>query len=1072
MQQTNKQIMKRIKSLMTWIFVITCVAQASAAPVTKADALTQAKAFMKSKGIQFDANAQVIDGPRKVSANHAENPYFYVFNNGNDEGFVIVSGDDRTMPIIGYSDKGHFDMDLVNQNEGTLFDAYKEEIDLLDKNGVTATSASSANTSLSPTTYPVRPMLKTQWGQDEPFNLYAPKKNGVSCFLGCNATCLAQLVYYYKDRMEAKLSQDIPGYTYGGVTAPTIPKGTALNWNNMLEVYDGKSSTKFNNTCKLINYCAIALKSQFNAGEGNGTRASFDNFISSITNHFKFKSSYSGFIFKSGYSFERWKEMILDELYQGRPIPYSAFKTSGEGHIFIVDGYDGGDFFHVNWGWGGYCDGFFSLSILNSAEPDMPDSSIGEKSYLMNTRAFFDLQPIKGYNNETDNTILKATISTASGATASVQYANLNTETASYYLGLGYYDANGNIQLLKQYDSAPVSIGTNKYVVGKFTLAVTDFSSKKLAKGTYKLYPICKLKGTDEWIQCDQVADYNHISATYSTAVTLKLGAASASLSAIEFNFSGSHIAGQTQPVNVSVKNTGDDFYGYVSLYASTTTTMGSKRSQALVYIPSGKTVNVQLTFKPSGSGTFNVWAVSGSTLGSSKVSILKSSSSRNLQVLKSSDVKLDFVKSGQTVLGTTLQGKVNVFNKSAAAYYGDVSVTLYHMSGGLWVGTMEKRISSMAIPSQNYGAVPFKFEGLSPKEVYALLIRYGDDEFIAYGYLLSKFYVTNAVMTYNATGVLTPIAPAATISLGADVTAADFTGLTSTVTKVVPSSNPNALYFVGASEKVITGLTGKNIVKGNVADKVALTDGYPYYTPKDFTAKSISYTRTSKLGTAGKDGWQTIVLPFAATSVTCNGKKLDWFRAANDTYKNFWLKEFRAIEGYNTIYFDYVQQFEANRPYIMAVPGNAWGEANNLVGKPMVFSASDATLYHQTYAIVGSDLFKFRGSYTQQKLANTYILNSTGAKFVLGTNTVYPFRCYFIASDNDKMEDYNELNIGVFEEESDGIFTPFASEGETVSVYNLNGVKVGQTKVVGSKIDVDNLPKGVYIIKGKKFIK
>ena len=133
MQQTNKQIMKKIKTLMTWIFVITCVVQASAAPVSKADALTQAKAFMKSKGIQFDANAQVVDGPRKVSANQAETPYFYVFNNGNEEGFVIVSGDDRTIPIIGYSDKGHFDMDLIKQNEGTLFDAYKEEIDLLDK---------------------------------------------------------------------------------------------------------------------------------------------------------------------------------------------------------------------------------------------------------------------------------------------------------------------------------------------------------------------------------------------------------------------------------------------------------------------------------------------------------------------------------------------------------------------------------------------------------------------------------------------------------------------------------------------------------------------------------------------------------------------------------------------------------------------------------------------------------------------------------------------------------------------------------------------------------------------------
>ena len=70
------------------------------------------------------------------------------------------------------------------------------------------------------------------------------------------------------------------------------------------------------------------------------------------------------------------------------------------------------------------------------------------------------------------------------------------------------------------------------------------------------------------------------------------------------------------------------------------------------------------------------------------------------------------------------------------------------------------------------------------------------------------------------------------------------------------------------------------------------------------------------------------------------------------------------------------------------------------------------------------------------------------------------------------KVEDYNELNIGVFEEETDGIFSPFTSEGETVAIYNLNGVKVGETKVTGSKINVDHLPKGVYVINGKKFIK
>lgn len=1067
--------MKRMKLLMTWMLLLSWGTHLGAAPVTKADALGRAKAFMESKGISFEADANVIDGPKKVSAGHAESPYFYVFNNESNGGFVVVSGDDRTVPIIGYSDKGHFDLEMMSQFEGTLFDTYKEEMDLLDKkgeNGGAPLLAKAVNTSTTPTTFPVRPLLKTQWGQDEPFNTYAPKKGGQLCHLGCTSVCMAQLAYYYKDRMETKWPEAVSGYTANGVTVSSIAKGTAFNWNNMAEVYEGKATTNFNNACKFIFNCAVALKSVFAAGDDNGTKASLDNFRSAISTYFKFKSSYSGFVYRSGYSYDRWKEMVLDELYQGRPVPYTAFRSSGSGHIFLVDGYDGGDFFHVNWGWGGYCDGFFSLSVLNNEEPDMSDSSIGEKSFILSTRAHFDLQPIKGYNNETDNTVLKATISSASGTETSVQFANLNTEAAAYYLGLGYNDKNGNIQLLKQYGSAPVSIASNKYVVGKFTLATSDFSALKLAKGTYKLYPICKLKGTDEWIPCDQVADYNHISAVYSTTVKLTLGAASASLSVSEFIFNGSRIAGQSQPVVVALKNSGDDFFGYVSLYASTTSSMGNKRSQALVYVPAGKTVNVQLSFKPSTSGTYNVWAVSGSTLGSSKITILKSSSSRNLQVLKASDVALDFVKSGQTVLGTTLQGKINVFNKAAVAYYGDVHITLFYLNGSSWSSTFTTCATNVTIPSQKYGVANFKFDNLTPGKAYALVVRYGDDAYIAYGYLQSKFYVTNAVMTYNAAGEPQPIAPASTISLGADVTVADLTGLTSTVTKVVPSSNPNTLYYIGASDKVITGLSGKNVVKGGVADKITLTDGYPFFTIKDITAKTISYTRKPKLGTAGKNGWQTIVLPFAATSVSCNGKDLDWFRADNDQYKNFWLKEFKAIEGFNTVSFDYVQQFEANRPYLIAVPGNAWGEAHNLVGKPVVFSASNVTLYNQSFAVVGSDVFKFRGSYSQQKLANTFYLNSDGSKFVLGTNTIYPFSCYFMATDNDWYEDYNELNIGAFDEMADGVFTPFASEGEVVGVYNLNGIKVGEAKVDGAKIDVDHLPKGVYVINGKKFIK
>ena len=30
-----------------------------------------------------------------------DNTYFYVFNRGNNNGFIIISGDDRTLPVLG-----------------------------------------------------------------------------------------------------------------------------------------------------------------------------------------------------------------------------------------------------------------------------------------------------------------------------------------------------------------------------------------------------------------------------------------------------------------------------------------------------------------------------------------------------------------------------------------------------------------------------------------------------------------------------------------------------------------------------------------------------------------------------------------------------------------------------------------------------------------------------------------------------------------------------------------------------------------------------------------------------------
>ena len=44
--------------------------------------------------------------------------YYYVYNIVDNQGFIIVSGDDRTTPILGYSDEGKFTYNNIPEQIG------------------------------------------------------------------------------------------------------------------------------------------------------------------------------------------------------------------------------------------------------------------------------------------------------------------------------------------------------------------------------------------------------------------------------------------------------------------------------------------------------------------------------------------------------------------------------------------------------------------------------------------------------------------------------------------------------------------------------------------------------------------------------------------------------------------------------------------------------------------------------------------------------------------------------------------------------------------------------------------
>ena len=1067
------------KVLATLVAFLAVVTQAAAGPVTREQAKEFAVYFLQEKGVALQGELSVIDGPVRAADMRNSNvaPSYYVFNNGQNGGFVIVSGDNRTQMVLGYSEKGHFSNDEQSPAY-VMMKQYVGEMELLDKMNITEPLYETASGRMrlqTPTHDAVQPLITCQWNQVAPYNASCPKYSSKATLAGCVPVAMAQLAYYYRSRMNSTLQYSVPAYTTSTLklSVPAIKSGTKIDWANMFDHYDGtQNATQKTAVANFIYYCGVMLRADFHT---TATAASTTDIPVKLATYFGFNTPTK--LQREDFTYKQWKELIINNLYQGRPVLYRAVDNASTlGHAFVIDGFDGGDLFHVNWGWGGQSDGFYSLSVLNPYDVEGENALIKptnyEQNYIKDQTAYFNLQPLNGYNDVDPRTALTCLVNTVSGTTVTATYTNKTGNKATFRVGLGYLDSKEQLQLLKDYGSTATLASNSSTGALKYTLSTTDFSAKKLTKGTYTLIPVSK-KDDGEWEVCEQSSTPKFIKAVYSSSLTLTLGVSGSEISVTNITFPGDNCKGNAkQPVDITIKNNGQDFFGSLYLFASTSSTKGSYKSTAKPYIPAGKTVKLRLYFSSSSASTYNIWVAtdaSGSNVvGSSKVTISSNTYERKLAA---SNFALKNEKSAKYVLGTTLEGTVTITNKSAKCRYADYIRFYLMRKESSWKSTSNRIYTYVELAPGESKVVKFKFEDLNPADKYAIAVFYDDVTKLYDGYLYSNISLSHAAMCYDQNGEMTAIEPAATITVPTSAVAVDFTGTTGTVKKVVPNSNPNTIYLVGTNESIISGLSGKNFVKGNSSDAITLSNKYSFYSPRWFTAKKVTFNLVPTLGTTGKAGWQTVVMPFDAEKVTCEGYELEWFKSDNDYGKNFWLKEFSAIEGANTVCFGYVSEIRANHPYLYAVPGNKWGEANNLVGKTMSFTGSNAIIYSDPITVSASDAFNFRGSYATASVPMAYTLDATGAKFSYSkTATVKPFTCYFVKTEDD-ITDVNDLNIGTFIPETDGIDMMDAPVAGTVEVYSVNGMKVGTAEVRGSSVSLEGLPKGIYIIQGKKFV-
>ena len=169
----------RKTALLLFIFV-SAILQAS--PVSSRQAAMKAEAFLASRNLQGQTLTLAMQGRQKTigKGGAGSQPYYYVFNRGDDGGFVIVSGDDGAEEILGYSDRGSFDLAHIPDNMRTWLDGYAEEIEWVQQHPVEGKrrTAMASATGLEISRMEVAPLIETTWGQDNPYNMRCQTTSG------------------------------------------------------------------------------------------------------------------------------------------------------------------------------------------------------------------------------------------------------------------------------------------------------------------------------------------------------------------------------------------------------------------------------------------------------------------------------------------------------------------------------------------------------------------------------------------------------------------------------------------------------------------------------------------------------------------------------------------------------------------------------------------------------------------------------------------------------------------------------------------------------------------------------
>ena len=674
--------MKRIlmvRTAMTLVFAAVWM-NVWADEVTEKQALEEAQQFVASHNNR--KSTPTVKSAGQVSG-------LYLFNVSGNGGFVIVSNDDQTIPILGFGESGNIDPDDLPDNMRAWLQSYADQIAWLQSNGKDAKDTNNRSRAPRRTAKTaIGPLVKTNWNQSIPYYNMCPEIDGTKTVTGCVATTMAQLMYYhYAHNGFSAKSTDIPGYTTTTTDKNKASyeltvsglEATTFEWGKMIANYTpinpetGKrylagNADQQQAVAKLMRYCGTALQMKYGLSTNIGSSA----YSEAIPYALKTFFGYDGGIqhcYRKNYSYTDWVNLIYSELVANRPVALGGQSTGG-GHSFICDGYENrndADYFHINWGWGGSSDGYFQLSVLQPWEQGIGGSSTLD-GFSFGQDAVIGIQPpvdgnadyclsLEGLRLGSNKTSEEFTRDDKTGAFTGIDLDyivyNYNYGSKAYDVAVQLVDGSGNVKHTfgGQENKTKKWNQTISANLSGLSIPSTADDGTHLNDGTYYIKVMSRPHNETPvaWQECFDGDAYKLTATISGNKLTINVPIpANVTPTSVTFAVSGESYTGAEQKVTAIVTGGAGDYSGDIVLRVNGSAVVGQT-----AHIPAGQDVQLNFSYIPSyvGDNNLELWTHrrDGEQIGNSQTVnitlVIDNDASNNTGLIEKNDGRTGNVK-------------------------------------------------------------------------------------------------------------------------------------------------------------------------------------------------------------------------------------------------------------------------------------------------------------------------------------------------------------------------------------------------------------------------------------------